>query len=325
MAKTATKTKPRGSKKPAKKAVARKPAKKKVSKKAKASSSRKSPGKAKKSAQPTARKTKARKTKARKSKVAAKKGAQKKTTRKAVPKKGARRAAPKAAKKKPAKQKPARVARPKTPKKKAPPRAPAGAKKAAMRVPKKIRVAPRPSQPSPPTPEEKARLKAAQAQRESEDRQAQIYGKAVKYFNSKKYQRALKLLKQVAAGPHPSLRHRAGVYVEICRQRIRPSKVKLKTADEYYNYGVQLVNERRLDEAESQFRHALRMQPKGAHIHLAAAVLGALAGDIEKTYKSLKKAIDLDPRSRVLALNDADLSPVLSEPSIAKLLHGSSS
>ena len=318
MANTANKAKPRASKKPAKRVVARKPAKKKVSKKAKASS-RKSSGKAKKPAQPTARKTKA-----GKSKVAAKKAAQKKTTRKAAPRKTAKRAAPKAAQKKPAKQKPARVARPKTPQKKAAPRAPAGARKATRRAPVRIRVAPPPSQPSPPTPAEKARLKAAQAQRESEDRQAQLFGKAVKYFNSKKYRQARKWFEEVAAGPHPSLRHRAGVYVEICRQRIRPSKVKLKTADEYYNYGIQLVNERRLDEAESQFRRALRMQPKGAHIHLAAAVLGALAGDIEKTYKSLKKAIDLDPRSRVLALNDADLSPVLSEPSIAELLHGSS-
>ena len=317
MAKTASKTKPRASKKPAKKAVAWKPAKKKVSQKAKASSSRRSSGKAKKPAKP------ARKPKAGKGKVAATKAARKKTTAKAAPKKGVKRTAPKAPQKKPAKRKPSRVARPKTPKKKATPRAPAGAKKATRRAPKRIRVAPRPSQPSPPTPAEKERLKAAQARRESEHRQAQLFGKAVKHFNSKKYRQALKLLERVAAGPHPSLRHRAGVYVEICRQRIRPSKVKLKTADEYYNYGIQLVNERRLDEAESQFRRALRMQPKGAHIHLAAAVLWALVGDIEKTYKSLKKAIALDPRSRVLALNDADLSPVLREPSIAELLHGS--
>ena len=211
------------------------------------------------------------------------------------------------------------------------PRKKAATRRAAIRVAKasppetlvkrSVRVAP-PPKPPPPTPEEKERLKAARAQRESEDRQALLFGKAVKLFNSKKHPQALKLFEEVAGGPHPSLRHRAGVYVEICRQRLRPSKVKLKTADEYYNYGIQLVNERRLDEAESQFRNALKMQPRAAHVHLAAAILGALSGDIEKTYNSLKKAIALDPRSRILALNDADLSSVVDEPAIAKLLQG---
>ena len=165
-------------------------------------------------------------------------------------------------------------------------------------------------------------MKAAKVLRRSEDRQAQHFDKALKFFNSKNYKKALGLLKQVAGGPHPSLRHRARVYIEICRQRIRPHKVRLKTADEYYNYGIQLVNERRLEEAESNLRRALKLKPTGAHIHFAAAVLGALAGDVEKACKSLKKAIDLDPRNRVLALNDADLSAILSEPSIAELLHG---
>ena len=293
--------------KKAKRAARRPVARKPVAKKAKAS---------KKSAKTN--KTAVKKAPARaKPSANAKKAPKKQVSRRtqAAPKrKAAARVAPrkkavtkKAVTKKAAKKKVAKTNRSKAP-----------AKKPAKRP---VRIAPRPK-PSAPTPGEKERLKAAQALRESEGRQAKIYGKGVKSFNSKRYPQALKLFEEVAAGPHPSLRHRAGVYVEICRQRLRPRKVKFKTADEYYNYGIQLVNERRLDEAESQFRHALKMQPKAAHVHLASAVLGALSGNIEKTYKSLKKAIDLDPRSRVLALNDADLSSVLNEPAIAELLHG---
>ena len=303
MAKAAKKAN-RVEKKAAKKPAPRKPLAKKAnvskkSSKAKTPTARAKPsGKGKKAAKKPA---------ARKAKAAPKKKAVAKTTqpKKAVAKTARRN---KAAAKKAATKKVATTNRPK-----------ATAKKAAKRP---VRIGPRPPKPSPPTAEEKERLKAAQALRESEGRQTQLYGKAVKLFNSKKYSQALKRFEGVAEGPHPSLRHRAGVYVEICRQRLRPSKVRLKTADEHYNYGIQLVNERRLDEAESQFRHALKMQPKAAHVHLASAVLGALSGDIQKTYRSLKKAIDLDPRSRVLALNDADLSPVLNEPSIAALLHG---
>ena len=308
MAKAAKKAN-RVAKKAVEKAPPRKPAAKKANVSKKSAKAKRPPTRAKPSGKG---KKAAKKPAARKAKAAPKKKAVAKTTR------------PKKAVAKTARQN--KAATNKTPTKKAATkkvatanRSKATAKKAAKTP---VRIGPRPPKPSPPTAEGKERLKAAQALRESEDRQAQLYGKAVKLFNSKKYSQALKRFEGVAEGPHPSLRHRAGVYVEICRQRLRPSKVRLKTADEHYNYGIQLVNERRLDEAEYQFRHALRMQPKAAHVHLASAVLWALSGDIEKTYQSLKKAIDLDPRSRVLALSDADLSPVLNEPSIAALLHG---
>ena len=100
--------------------------------------------------------------------------------------------------------------------------------------------------------------------------------------------------------------------------------MRLKTADEFYNYGIQLVNERRLDEAQQSLKRALKLQPKAGHIHLATAVLKALQADPAAAYQSLKKAIELDGRNRVLARNDPDLAGVASDPAIAGLLHGES-
>jgi hypothetical protein len=65
----------------------------------------------------------------------------------------------------------------------------------------------------------------------------------------------------------------------------------------------------------------LKLDPKAGHVHFARAVLGALSGDNERSYESLKRAIELDPRHRYMALNDADLAGVLNYPSIATLLH----
>ena len=174
------------------------------------------------------------------------------------------------------------------------------------------------------TVEEKERIKSARLLRESEERQAAQYSEAVKQFNARKFGRALARFEKAAGGPNPSLRHRAGVYARICRGRARSSNVRLKTADEFYNYGIQLVNERRLDEAQQSLKRALKLQPKAGHIHLATAVLKALQADPAAAYQSLKKAIELDGRNRVLARNDPDLAGVASDPAIAGLLHGES-
>jgi len=177
---------------------------------------------------------------------------------------------------------------------------------------------PRPAQPS---VAELERMKKAKELQLAEERQAMQYGKAMRHFNSRHFDRALELFKEIIEGPHPTLRHRARVHAKICRQQKQEGKVQLNTAEEYYNYGIKLMNERSLEEAERYLKQALKLDPKAGHVHFARAVLGALTGDNERSYESLKRAIELDPRHRYMALNDADLAGVLNDPSIATLLH----
>jgi hypothetical protein len=65
----------------------------------------------------------------------------------------------------------------------------------------------------------------------------------------------------------------------------------------------------------------LKLEPKAGHIHFARAILGALCGDRDRSYESLKKAVELDPHNRYLARTDADLAGVRNDPAIAALLH----
>jgi len=164
-------------------------------------------------------------------------------------------------------------------------------------------------------------MKKAKDLQLAEERQAMQYGKAMRHFNSRHFDRALELFKEIIEGPHPTLRHRARIHAKICRQQKQEGKVQLDTAEEYYNYGIKLMNERSLEEAERYLKQALKLDPKAGHVHFARAVLGALSGDNERSYESLKRAIELDPRHRYMALNDADLAGVLNYPSIATLLH----
>jgi tetratricopeptide (TPR) repeat protein len=177
--------------------------------------------------------------------------------------------------------------------------------------------------PPPPPPVDRHAEQAAKIERQLEVRQAEHYEKAVALFNARKFSRAHTLLEKAVEGPDATIRHRAQVYAEICRRQIGHEKLQLKTAEDHYNYAVKLMNDRRLDEARQHLQRALQIAPKAGYVHYANAVLSALQGDAESAFGNLKKAIEIDPLNRVLALNDADLAAVASHPPIAHLLNES--
>jgi tetratricopeptide (TPR) repeat protein len=174
--------------------------------------------------------------------------------------------------------------------------------------------------PPPPPPVDKQAEQAAKVERQLGLRQAEHYEKAVAMFNARKYSRAHTLLEKAVEGPDLTIRHRAQVYAEICRRQIGHEKLQLKTAEDHYNYAVKLMNDRRFDDARQHLQRALQMAPKAGYVHYANAVLSALQGDAESAFGNLKKAIEIDPLNRVLALNDADLAAVASHPPIVHLL-----
>ncbi len=163
-----------------------------------------------------------------------------------------------------------------------------------------------------------AALKAAE--RQAAEKQVGHYDKAVRYFNNRRFAMALPWFEKIVGGPNSSLRHRAEVHARICRRQIESNKVKLRTVDDYYNYGIKLVNDRQLDEAEKHFQKALKMAPKGDHVYYAYAVARALSGDAEGASVNLKRAIELNGRNRLLARSDSDFSKIVRHPLITELL-----
>jgi tetratricopeptide (TPR) repeat protein len=164
------------------------------------------------------------------------------------------------------------------------------------------------------------RVQDARIARQLSERQVAHYEAAVGYLNLKKFAQARSRFEKAADGPDVALRHRAKVYAEICRSRIETSKLRLKSADDYYNYGIRLMNDRQVDEAEHHLGEALKRDPNADHVHYATAVLQAIKGDTAGVHRSLSRAIELNPRNRPLALNDSDLATVREDPSISDLL-----
>ena len=99
----------------------------------------------------------------------------------------------------------------------------------------------------------------------------------------------------------------------MCNRRLEQTTVSFDTAEDYYNYGVALINTRKLTEARTHLEKALEIAPESDHIHYALALAQALAGDFAGAYENLKRAIELEPRNRLIARQDADFAPLANQ------------
>ena len=169
-------------------------------------------------------------------------------------------------------------------------------------------------------PRGKARRPAMPESAAAERRQAEVYAHAVEAFQAGKFKRAIGQFETVADGPDAGLRHRAQVHIRICRQRTGAGGVELSTPEDHYNYAVKLINDRRLDEADQHLDKALKKASKAGHVHYAKALVAALRRDGDDAFRSLSRAIDLDPKHRLLARRDPDMAGIRDDERIVELL-----
>jgi tetratricopeptide (TPR) repeat protein len=307
--KPTAKKRPRSAKSTKKKAS--RPTRKKVAapagRKKKATSSGKKKSKSTQKSKST-RKSKAVKQKALKKKASRKStAAKKKTTRSTRPvKKAARK---KTAKKKAAKKTTGRAT--KASKAKAPRRA--GGKPVSRKS--KVSKARASSRPGSRAAKPKTRTKAASS---TAERAAQtdfaaalrLYETGFKLLHSDQFEKAkTKLQELVKRFPaETELLDRANVLIQVCKMRIRLTKrgPRLETADDFYQAGVAELNSRSLEKATAHLSKALKLSPRGDHIHYALAAVAALQEDTQEALSHLRAAIEYRDENRFLAVNDAD-------------------
>ncbi|MDX2150824.1 MAG: hypothetical protein SFV54_08810 [Bryobacteraceae bacterium] len=151
--------------------------------------------------------------------------------------------------------------------------------------------------------------------------QIDLYSEAVRFFQEGKYQDALTAFGRVAAGPNREVSHSAQLHVRMCEQRLSKEKPELKSPDDHYHYAITLINRRQLDDAERHLQIALAHLRDAEHVHYALALAMALKGELQSSYEHLKKAIDLEPRNRSLARNDADFQDGLRHSPLRELVY----
>jgi tetratricopeptide (TPR) repeat protein len=162
---------------------------------------------------------------------------------------------------------------------------------------------------------------AAVPKRTHTQTQLAAYESAMKLFHARKLREARDLFTTASQGPERDVAQRARLHIAMCDRRLVNTPVALGTSEEHYNYAVALINARKLAEARAHLEKALQISPNSDHIHYALALAQALDGDPMNAYENLKRAIELEPRNRTIARQDADFAPLANQPPFDALLH----
>jgi len=151
--------------------------------------------------------------------------------------------------------------------------------------------------------------------------QLKIYEQAVQLFSQRKLAEALDRFLEVAKGPAPHISDKARSYAQVCERRTNGVQVKLSTAEDHFNYGVERLNARDVELAKHHLGLALSMQPDADHVLYTLALCCGFAGDGNGACENLKRAIDLEPRNRILARQDPEFTALASQfPGLRALL-----
>jgi tetratricopeptide (TPR) repeat protein len=154
----------------------------------------------------------------------------------------------------------------------------------------------------------------------SRSEQSRNFEQAMGYFHRREYGKAKEVFAQAISGPSSEISHAALMHIRMCERRLAGSEPKLDTPEDHYNYGTSLLNQRRLEEAEPHLRKAIAGNENAAHHYYTLALCCGLRGNISEAAQFLKRAIEIEPGSRVAALNDSEFQSIASQPAIREIL-----
>lgn len=103
---------------------------------------------------------------------------------------------------------------------------------------------------------------------------------------------------------------RTQMYIQVCKQKMEHEDraIAPRNADELYDRGVFALNIGDFTQARAFFEKALRLRPDEPHLLYSLAATHAQTGAHEEALDYLKRSIQIQPRFRSQAYNDADFS-----------------
>ncbi len=151
--------------------------------------------------------------------------------------------------------------------------------------------------------------------------QKRAFEDAVRLLHAGEFSRAKAIFEEASRGQSLEICHAARIHARMCEHRMAKAAPELKSAEDHYNFAVTLMNQRSLETAEQHLRQALQMSSDAEHIHYALGLCRGLRGDVDEAAKHLKRAIELQPRNRLVARNDPDFVELSRHNTLARLLN----
>ena len=155
-------------------------------------------------------------------------------------------------------------------------------------------------------------MKEEKIKKDAYDKALAAYGEAMKEFHKGKFERAQELLKTFTEkfDTDKELVDRAKMYLHIIREKGKKETGSLKTADDYFYYGIFKINEGAYEDALKLFEKALEMKEDEGKLYYLMADTYILQGKTEEALDCLRKAFTKDKVFKILAQNETDFSPL---------------
>ncbi len=155
----------------------------------------------------------------------------------------------------------------------------------------------------------------------SAQKQFSAFEQAMKLFHTRNLKEARELFRLAAQGPERDVANRARLHVSMCDRRLEQTTVSLGSAEDCYNYGIALLNTRNAAEARAYLEKGLLMAPGAEHILYALALAQAMSGELLAASENLRRAIELEPRNRMMARQETDFAHLANQPPFDSLLY----
>ncbi len=151
--------------------------------------------------------------------------------------------------------------------------------------------------------------------------QYDAFERGIQLLFQRNFREAREMFEKARQGPSREIASNAALQAGMCERRLAAPAPEPKSAEEHYNYAVALINLRNLGQAKRHLEIALGMEPRADHLHYAMGVCMGLSGDASGAYDSLKRAIELHPRNRMVARQDSDFDALRYQPAFNRLLY----
>ena len=177
----------------------------------------------------------------------------------------------------------------------------------------------------PSVPETKKAVSTANETPDASVLQLRTYELGVQIFSQRRFTEARERFLEAARGPASHVSDKARSYIQVCERRTAEVEVQIVTAEDHFNHGVERLNARDVERARHHLGRALQLEPDADHILYTMALCCGLAGDGNGACENLRRAIDLEPRNRILARQDPEFLGLASQfPSLRILLENGS-
>ena len=151
--------------------------------------------------------------------------------------------------------------------------------------------------------------------------QLKVWEQAVRLFTERRFAEAFDRFREATAGPDAQVADKARSYLQICERKTAKRELEFHTAEDHFNYGVERMNARDMEQARFHLVRALGIEPEGDYILYTMALCCGLSGDGNGACENLKRAISLEPRNRILARQDPEFSALTMQfPALRALL-----